>query len=143
MTPSTMDLRVLLVVLHVVGNLVWIGSITAVALVLSSARGDSKLRGEIGLELYRKLAVPAFVASFAAGLIRLILDTQLYLVVTKYMHPKLTLALVVIALHHVIGARAKRMASGAKTEPGPMQLLAAVLVVCAAGAAVLVLVKPF
>jgi protoporphyrinogen IX oxidase len=138
-----MDLRVLLVLLHVIANLVWIGSIAAVALVLSGGRGDSKLRGEIGLDLYRKLAVPAFVASFAAGLIRLLLDTQLYLVVTKYMHPKLTLALVVIALHHVIGARAKRMAAGTKTEPGPVAVLAAVLVVCAAGAAVLVLVKPF
>jgi putative membrane protein len=138
-----MDLRVLLVLLHVIANLVWIGSIAAVALVLSGGRGDSKLRGEIGLDLYRKLAVPAFVASFAAGLIRLLLDTQLYLVVTKYMHPKLTLALVVIALHHVIGARAKRMAAGTKTEPSPVAVLAAVLVVCAAGAAVLVLVKPF
>ena len=138
-----MDLRVLLVVLHVIANLVWIGSIAAVALVLSGGRGDSKLRGEIGLDLYRKLAVPAFVASFAAGLIRLLLDTQLYLVVTKYMYPKLTLALVVIALHHVIGARAKRMAAGTKTESGPVGVLAAVLVVCAAGAALLVLVKPF
>src|SRR5688500_15240324 len=143
MTSSTMDLRVLLVVLHVIGNLVWIGSIGAVAVVLSSSRGDAKLRGEIGLEVYRKLAVPAFAASFAAGLIRLLLDTQLYLVVTKYMHPKLTLALVVIALHHVIGARAKRMAAGRKTEPGPVAVLAAVLVACAAGAALLVLVKPF
>ena len=138
-----MDLRALLVVLHVIANLVWIGSIAAVALVLSGGRGDSKLRGQIGLDLYRKLAVPAFLASFAAGLLRLLLDTQLYLVVTKYMHPKLTLALVVIALHHVIGARAKRMAAGTKTEPGPVAVLAAVLVVCAAGAAFLVLVKPF
>jgi putative membrane protein len=138
-----MDLRILLLVLHVIANLIWIGSITAVALVLKSAHGDAKLRGEIGLELYRKLAVPAFVTSFAAGLIRLILDTKLYLVATKYMHPKLTLALVVIALHHVIGARAKRMASGAKAEPGPAGLLAAVLAGCAAGAALLALVKPF
>jgi protoporphyrinogen IX oxidase len=143
MTSSTMDLRVLLVVLHVIANLVWIGSIAAVALVLSGGRGDSKLRGEIGLDLYRKLAVPAFVASFAAGLIRLLLDTQLYLVLTKYMHPKLTLALVVIALHHVIGARAKRMASGTRTEPGPAGVFAAALVACAAGAALLALVKPF
>ena len=143
MTSSTMDLRLLLVVLHVIANLVWIGSIAAVALVLSGKRGDSKLKGEIGLDLYKKLAVPAFVVSFAAALLRLILDTQLYLVVTKYMHPKLTLALVVIALHHVIGARAKRMASGARTEPGPVGLLAVVLVACAAGAALLVVVKPF
>jgi putative membrane protein len=143
MTSSTMDLRVLLVVLHVIGNLVWIGSITAVALVLSGGRGDPKLRGEIALDIYKKLAVPAFAASFAAGLIRLILDTQLYLVVTKYMHPKLTLALVVIALHHVIGARAKRMATGSRTEPGPAGVFAAVLIACAAGAALLVLVKPF
>ena len=69
--------------------------------------------------------MPAFVISFAAGVTRLLLDPQLYLVVTKYMHPKLTLALVVIALHHVIGARAKRMASGTRTEPGPVSVLGA------------------
>jgi putative membrane protein len=138
-----MDLRLLLVVLHVIANLVWIGSITAVALVLRGSHGDPKLRGEIALDLYRKLAVPAFAASFAAGVVRLVLDTHLYFVVTKYMHPKLTLALVVIALHHVIGARAKRMAQGTRTESGPAGVFAAVLVVCAAGAALLVLVKPF
>lgn len=138
-----MDLRVLLVVLHVVANLVWIGSISAVALILGGAHGDAKLRGAVGLDVYRKLAVPAFVIAFASGLTRLILDTRLYLVVTHYMHPKLTLALVVIALHHVIGARAKRMASGAKSEAGPMPLLAGLLVACAAVAAFLVLVKPF
>jgi protoporphyrinogen IX oxidase len=138
-----MDLRVLLVVLHVVANLVWIGSICAVALVLGGTQADSKLRGAVALDVYKRLAVPAFVVSLAAGLVRLILDTQLYLVVTKFMHPKLTLALAVIALHHVIGARAKRMASGQRADAGPMALLSGVLVVCAAGAAFLALVKPF
>jgi protoporphyrinogen IX oxidase len=138
-----MDLRALLVVLHVAANLVWIGSIAAVALVVAGAHGDAKLRGQTALDVYRKLAVPGFVISFAAGLFRLILDAKLYLVVTHYMHPKLTLAVVVIALHHVIGARAKRMASGARNEAGPMPLLAGVLVACAALAAFLVLVKPF
>jgi putative membrane protein len=138
-----MDLPALLVVLHVVANLVWIGSICAVALVLGGAHADSKLRGAVALDVYRKLAVPAFVVSFAAGLVRLVLDTQLYLVVTKFMHPKLTLALVVIALHHVIGARAKRMAAGTRAEAGPTGVLSGVLVACAAGAAFLALVKPF
>src|SRR5262245_22604701 len=138
-----MDLRVLLVVLHVVANLVWIGSISAVAVVLGGANGEPKTRGAIALDVYRKLAVPAFVIAFLSGLTRLILDTKLYLVVTHYMHPKLTLALVVIALHHVIGARAKRMASGVKNEAGPMPLLGGVLVAAAAVAAFLALTKPF
>ncbi len=138
-----MDLRVLLVVLHVVGNLVWIGSISAVAVVLGGAHADPKTRGAVALDVYRKLAMPAFVIAFLSGLTRLILDTKFYLVVTHYMHPKLTLAVVVIALHHVIGARAKRMASGAKSEAGPMPLLGGVLVAAAAVAAFLALTKPF
>jgi putative membrane protein len=59
------------------------------------------------------------------------------------MHAKLTLALVVIALHHIIGARAKRMAEGRVDSPGPTALLSAILVVAAFSIVFLVVLKPF
>jgi protoporphyrinogen IX oxidase len=58
------------------------------------------------------------------------------------MHAKLPVALVVIALHHVIGARAKRLASGARTEAGPVGMLTAALLAAAAVAAFLGLARP-
>ena len=139
----TLGPREALVVLHVIGNLVWIGSITAAGLLLGSKSGQPGVRAELSLYVYRRLAVPGFLLSFGAGVGRLLLDSDLYLVVTKYMHPKLFLAVVVIGLHHVIGARAKRMAKNPDAGAGPSQVLALLILLCAAAAAFLVITKPF
>jgi protoporphyrinogen IX oxidase len=127
-----MDLA--LVWLHVSGNVVWIGSILAVGLVLVSGRGEPKTRGTIASDIYRRLAVPAFVVSFLCGAIRLSLNLSYYLLQHHWMHPKLTLALVVIALHHVIGARARKMAAGTVQDAGPAGILTGLLALAAIGA---------
>jgi protoporphyrinogen IX oxidase len=138
-----LSVSTLLVSVHVVANLVWIGSIiaTAVALVTPGVALDT--RGTIAFQVYRRVAAPAFGLSFVTGLIRLALDTHYFLVTTKYMHAKLLFALVVIALHHVIGARAKRAAAPESKEPGNVAVLCVGLLVCATAAAFLVLLKPF
>jgi putative membrane protein len=117
--------------LHVVGNIVWIGSILAVGLVLAGKNGEPKVRGAIAVELYRRLAVPAFVVSILCGAGRLGLHTSFYLKEHHWMHPKLAVALGVIALHHIIGARAKKTAAGTVQEAGPAGILSAVLAVLA------------
>jgi putative membrane protein len=133
-----MDLA--LIWLHVSGNIVWIGSILAVGVVLLG-KGDPKARGEIAVDLYRRLAVPAFVVSFVCGAVRLGLDPKLYLKTTHWMHAKLPLALAVIALHHVIGARARKMAQGTVQEPGSTGMLTAILAIAAIGAAFFAIFK--
>ena len=143
-----MDLA--LVWLHVSGNIVWIGSILAVGLVLLGGRGEPKTRGAIASDIYRRLAVPAFVVSFVCGAIRLGLDVPYYLQQHHWMHAKLPLALGVIALHHVIGARARRASAadaagntsaGSVQEPGPAGILTVVLGVAAVGAAFFAIFK--
>ena len=52
-----------LVALHVAANLVWIGAILSVALAMVSRAGDGRVGAQIAYELYRRLAVPAFVES--------------------------------------------------------------------------------
>ncbi|HMJ14422.1 MAG TPA: hypothetical protein VK524_23560 [Polyangiaceae bacterium] len=133
----------LLVFLHVVANLVWIGSITATAIALVTPGVDLGARGAIAYGIYRRAAVPAFGLAFVSGLVRLALDTHYYLVATHYMHAKLLFALIVIALHHVIGARAKRAAAPESKEPGNVAVLCVGLLACATAAAFLVLLKPF
>jgi putative membrane protein len=128
-----MDLT--LIWLHVVGNIVWIGSILAVSVAILTPTVDPKTRGELATAIYRRLAVPAFVISFVCGAIRLALDTRYYLVEHHWMHGKLTFALIVIGLHHVIGARAKKFARGSVQDSGPTAILAIVLAVSAAAAA--------
>jgi putative membrane protein len=68
---------------------------------------------------------------------------KLYMVATHWMHAKLTLAVVVIAIHHVIGLRAKALASGKRKDAGPVGVLALVLFLGAAGAAFFAVAKPF
>lgn len=133
----------LLVVVHVVANLVWIGSILAVAWILPGSTGTSAERGRLGLSVYRQLAVPAMVSSLVVGLLRLFSNLDLYFVVTKYMHGKLLFALVILALHHVIGARAKAMAAGKRNVAGNAKLLGAALLVCAAATTFFAVLKPF
>ncbi|HRI63207.1 MAG TPA: CopD family protein [Polyangium sp.] len=128
-----------LVWLHIVGNLVWIGSILAVAATLTGQSGEAKIRGELGLRIYKSLAVPAFVLSFVAGTVRLAMDTKHYLVEHHWMHGKLLFALVVIGIHHVIGARAKKLAHGTVQDAGPTATMAIVLLVSAIIAAFFVI----
>jgi protoporphyrinogen IX oxidase len=107
----------LLIWLHVSANLIWIGSILAVGVILTSSAEDSKTQGELALRVYTRLAVPAFVVSFVCGATQLFMNTSYYLVEHHWMHGKLTAAVVVIALHHVIGARAK---ASLRTHQGPL-----------------------
>jgi putative membrane protein len=121
--------------LHVSGNLVWIGAILAVAVTILSPGGTTKQGGEIALSIYKRLAVPAFVVSFVCGAVRLGLDPAHYLRVHHWMHAKLPLALAVIGIHHVIGARARKLAQGTVQDAGPTAILAIALAVSAVGAA--------
>lgn len=132
-----------LVALHVAANLVWIGSILSVALALVSTAGAGRVGAQIAYELYRKLAIPAFVLSFVTALARLLNSIDLYFVETKYMHGKLLFAGIVIVLHHVIGARAKAVASGRRSTPGPVGVLALLLLISAVAATLFVILKPF
>jgi putative membrane protein len=129
--------------LHISGNIVWIGAILAVGVVISGPEGgaSAKARGEIALRVYQRLAVPAFVVSFVCGAVRLLLDPAYYLRQHHWMHGKLLLALVVIALHHVIGGRAKKLARGTVQDGGPAAILTVALAVSAVLAAFVAIFK--
>jgi putative membrane protein len=132
-----------LVFVHLVANLVWVGSILSVAMVLCDTQAEALTRGKLALGVYRRVAVPAFLISFSAGLLRLLLDLDFYFVTTKFMHGKLTLAAAVVGIHHVIGARAKGLSNGKNVDAGPVATLAIVLLIFAMGAAFFAIFKPF
>jgi putative membrane protein len=97
----------------------------------------------LALWVYRRLAVPAFILALVAGSAQLLSDLQLYFVTRHYMHAKLPLALAIIAFHHILGGRARRMANGQATSAGPAAKLVGAIVVCAALATYLVKAQPF
>jgi putative membrane protein len=132
--------QTLLLVLHITGNLLWIGGIAGVAATLGMA-GAAGVRKPVALRIYQRVAVPGFIASLIGGGAVLFMNPALYFSQTRWMHPKLTLVLVVIALHHVLGARAKRLSDDGATKGA--NSMGAVLVICAVGAAFLALAKPF
>ncbi|MDC0739780.1 CopD family protein [Polyangium mundeleinium] len=133
--------QIALVWLHVSGNLVWIGSILAVAFALTAGGTDPKVRGVLGERIYRLLSVPAFVLSFVTGVARLLMDTRYYLVEHHWMHGKLLFALVIIGIHHVIGGRAKKLARGTVQDAGPTAMMAMILAASAVIAAFFAIFK--
>jgi putative membrane protein len=135
----------LFIALHVMSNLVWIGSIASVGwLTAAASRQEDPLVGkvvaELGYRLYRRVAVPAFLASFAFGLVRLFLDPRTYMRL-HWFHGKLTFALAVIALHHVIGGKARKTAAGSMQAGRSSAILVGGLLVCAFGSVVFVILK--
>jgi putative membrane protein len=138
-----MGIAGILVSLHVFANVVWIGSILAVGRVIESSEGDAKTRGALALKIYKGLSTPAFVISFLAGAARLALNLDYYFVATHFMHAKLLLALVVIGLHHVMGARAKKTAGGAADAAAAVPGLTIGILVAAGLVVFLVIMKPF
>jgi protoporphyrinogen IX oxidase len=135
-------MKTALVWLHVSSNLVWIGSILAVAALLSGSAeriAADKQTGELASLIYRRLATPAFVISFVSAVTRVSLDANYYFVQHHWMHGKLVFAVAVIGLHHVLGAKAKKAADG--KQPKNAVLLAGLLAACAFAAAFFALVR--
>ncbi len=125
----------LLMALHVMANLVWIGSITSVGLLLSAAAtAGEPIRAQTlagaAVRLYRRVSTPAFGASFVFGVTQLASNAGYYMK-EHWFHGKLTFALAVIALHHVIGAKSKRAASGEVQGGGSGAILTVALLASA------------
>lgn len=131
----------LLVWVHLGANLVWIGSAVAMGLVMASKDGDPKLRGALARRIYTRAAMPAFVVSFVAALLRTGMDLKYYFVQHHWMHGKLLFALAAIAIHHILGARARKMEAGSMQEAGPSAMLTIVFAVSAIIAAFFVILR--
>jgi putative membrane protein len=138
----SLSLPTALVALHVLANVVWIGALLSVALLASRApfMADAADVGALARRVYLRLAVPGFVVSFVAGVTTIALAPQAY-ARAPWMHVKLTLALAVIVLHHLIGARAKRVAKGDAEAGRSAAVLGLVAFACAAGAVLLGVAK--
>ena len=128
--------------LHVAANLVWIGSILSVAWLTARASGaaDGAEIGRLARGLYMRFSVPAFVLSFLGGILRLLMAPGAYLS-AHWMHGKLFFALGVIALHHIIGAKAKRVAKGETAAGKSVPVFMVALLLAAIGASALVTMK--
>ena len=131
-----------LIAAHVLANLVWIGTLLSETLLLGRAAwlADPVQAGFLARRLHTSLAVPAFLVSIAAGSARLWFARHDYAAM-PWMYAKLAFALGVIVLHHVIGARARRVASGTARAAQGAWLLGLLTVVMSAGAVLFAIAK--
>lgn len=123
------------IVLHLLSLMVWIGSAASIGALLRRAEmsaddAASKPASEAAVTVYRTVATPAFVAAVAFGLL-LFLDGPATYIRLHWFHGKLTAALAIIALHHVLGAKAKRSAAGSRQRASGGSILAGAILVLA------------
>lgn len=131
-----MFLNATLISVHVIFNLIWVGSVCGVGFLLH------KNEGKLARDLYRNVAQPGFFGSFLLGVTLLALHTEVYMR-AHWFHGKLTAVLGVIAFHHILGARAKRAAaaSGSMQTGGRSAMLTGAFLLCAALSVVFVIFK--
>ena len=96
--------------------------------------------GTSARRVHTRLAIPAFLASFATGLARLLPARHLYAHM-PWMYAKLGFAVLVIVLHHIIGARARRLASGRVGAAQGTGVLGWLTFLAAAGAVLFAIAK--
>jgi putative membrane protein len=124
------------------GNVVWIGSLLSVAVLVSHApwTAEPPEVGRLARRIYVRLAVPAFLLSFGCGVARIVQAPAVYARL-PWFHAKLTFALVIIVLHHIVGARAKRVANGRVAAAAGVDFQAIAIFLCAAGAVLFAVAK--
>jgi putative membrane protein len=131
------SLTVALLAAHALANVLWIGGLLAETVIQSRGSwvSDPSEMGALARRLHTRLALPGFLGSLAAGLAVFLPARRAYAHM-PWMYAKLAFALVVIVLHFVIGARARRMAAGS-VEAGRGVWTLGWLAFLAAGGAIL------
>ncbi len=126
-----------LIAAHVFASLAWVGALLAETVILGSTRwlADPTVGGVLARRVHTRLAIPACLASLATGLVLLVPARRLW-VGTPWMGAKVGFAVALVALHLVIGARARRVADGRADDASGAWALRW-LVLLASGAAVL------
>jgi protoporphyrinogen IX oxidase len=136
------SLSAVILAAHVLANVVWIGALLSETMLLSRAAwvSDPAEVGTFARRIHTRLAMPAFLGSLAAGLLRLLPARHLYARM-PWMYAKLGFAVVVIVLHHVIGARARRVAQGKVRAAQGTSFLGWLTFLAAAGAVLFAIAK--
>ncbi len=123
-----------LITIHVLANLIWIGAISSVGFLLAWAskmpEAEGKIVGAMARRLYSIVAQPAFGVSFLFGVAVISTDVGSYMHL-HWLHGKLTLVLGVIALHHIIGSKTRKVAGGSMQQGGSGAILSGALILCA------------
>ena len=133
-------------IVHVFGNLLWIGggAVAAFAFVgLASEREESRRVAARALHKSVLLLVtPGMLLSFGAGLVMLLSYWSDLYAKAPWMHGKLTVGLIAAGFSGVLSGRLRRAAKGDEVSSGSVRLAGAVLLLSAIANVVLVFLRP-
>lgn len=108
-----MNLPITLLAVHILSVILWVGSLVSITRVLGLALATSgEARAQLtdaARGLYRTLSSPWMGIALLAGLGLIALTPGIFRM--GWFHPKLTAALVMLALHFVLGAKVRKAQS--------------------------------
>jgi uncharacterized membrane protein len=124
-------------ILHVFGNILWLGGGAAAAFALALLASESKDTRLGAARALRKmmltLVTPGMLISLGAGLYMLLSGWSALYAKAPWMHAKLTVGLIAAAFSGVLSGRLRRAASsGDDLSPSAMRLAGAALLASAA-----------
>jgi protoporphyrinogen IX oxidase len=130
-----MQLLVVGKIVHVIGNVLWLGggALAAFALArLAREQADARLAAARALRAaVLMLVTPGMLLSLGAGLVMLLSYWSDLYAKAPWMHAKLTVGLIAAAFSGVLTGRLRRAAQGAEFTEGGVRLAGLVLVLSA------------
>jgi len=123
-------------IVHVIGNIVWLGGGVAAAFAMAFLASESRETRLAAARALRKLVLvlvtPGMVVSLAAGLFMLMIDWSELYSKAPWMHAKLTVGLVAAAFSGVLTGKLRRAAAtGEDVSANSMKLAGSVLLLSA------------
>lgn len=133
-------------ILHVIGNVLWLGGGAAAAFAFAQlAREDAKVRASAARALRTVIltvVTPGMLLSLAAGLMMLLSYWSELYAKAPWMHMKLTVGLIAAGFSGVLSGKLRRAATqGTEVTPGSLRLAGLVLVLSAVAGVSLVLLR--
>lgn len=110
----------LLKIIHVIGNVLWLGGGTVAAFAIAMLSVDSPsvrlAAAKVARKLVLGLVTPGMLLSLAAGLAMLIADWSTLYAKAPWMHGKLTVGLIAAGFSGVLSGKLRRAASSTDGE---------------------------
>jgi uncharacterized membrane protein len=133
-------------ILHVIGNILWLGGGTVAAFTMVLLASQSKETRVAAAQAVRKMVLmvvtPGMLLSFAGGLTMLLTYWSEMYAKAPWMHMKLTVGLIAAAFSGVLTGRLRRAAnSGQDVSTGAMKLAGGVLLASAVAGVTLVMLR--
>jgi len=134
-------------ILHVIGNILWLGGGAACAFAMVLMASESKEARMGAAKALRKITLyivtPGMLIGAGGGLTMLLMHWSDMYAKQPWVHMKLTVGLIAIAFSGVLTGRLRRAAANGEDAPvGALKLAGSVLLLSAVIGAVLVFLRP-